>query len=162
MSSPEWTTPIAALALLISLGQWLQSQRSNRLKALQGDKETLGFEAATIVHRPRWKQQIPGWRISTGVLRALILSTVFESSDRARVQVYTALDKLRSSHEAQIVSFRAYLGETLDRYNDLKDKESTAIIDTSSFRKRLAQLDTALPWIVRATDKTSNAIRGSV
>lgn len=34
MSSQEWTTLIAALALLIALGQWLQNQTLDRYKDL--------------------------------------------------------------------------------------------------------------------------------
>jgi hypothetical protein len=148
MSSEAWTALIAALALLISLAQWLQTQRSNRLKSLQGERETLGFEAVAIVHRGKWQQRIPGRRISTPALRALMLSTVFEASDRARIQVYSALEKIRSTHEAKIVSFRGYLGETLEHYRNLKDENDEVIIDTNSFKKRLDQFDAALPWAI--------------
>lgn len=148
MSTEAWTALIAALALLISLAQWLQTQRSNRLKGLQGEKETLGFEAVAITHRGNWQQWIPGRRISTSVLRALMLSAVFEASDRARIQVYSALEKLQSSHKAKIVSFRGYLSETLEHYMNLKDENGKVIIDTNSFKKRLDQLDAALPWAI--------------
>jgi hypothetical protein len=159
MSTEAWTALIAALALLISLTQWLQTQLSNRLKGLQGEKETLGFEAVAIAHRGKWQQWIPGRRISTPVLRALMLSTVFEPSDRARIQVYSALEKIRSSHEAKIVSFRGYLGETLEHYKNLKDRNDEVIIDTDSFKKRLDQLDAALPWAIDGHRQSQKAGR---
>ncbi len=124
----------AILALVLTTAQWLQSQREDRIKLLLGEKETAGFQALKIARHPQV-------RVSDDMLRALILVTIFEASDRARMQIYRALDALKTRHEARIVGFRAEIVDAARRYGDA--------VDVRSFNLRLGQLDTALPWIAR-------------
>ena len=123
---------VAALALAFSTMQWLQSQRERQLGLLLGEKETASYQALRIARRPNA-------RISEDVIRALVLVTLFESSDRARMQVYRALDSLPERHRREVVALRNELRESAHQYGDA--------LDVGSFEKRLAQLETALPWI---------------
>jgi hypothetical protein len=123
---------VAALALAISIIQWLQSQREHQLGLLLGEKETASYQALRIARHPNV-------RISEDVIRALVLVTLFESSDRARMQVYRALDCLPERHQREVVALRDELRDSAHQYGDA--------LDVGSFEKRLGQLERALPWV---------------
>jgi hypothetical protein len=124
---------VAVVAFIFSVAQWIESRRSDRIKLLLGEKETVAFEAIRITRRPNMF-------IAKDTLRALVLSTLFEGSDRARIQVYGALDKIRARHQQNIVALRTELGQAAQRYG--------SAVDIESYKKRLRQLDAALPWVV--------------
>jgi hypothetical protein len=126
---------VASLAFLLSLTQWLERQRANRIRFLLGEKETVGFEAIRIA---RGATRL----ISEDTIRALLLATTFEGSDRARAQVFMALDTLRQDRQDQIVALRADLERSTERY--------AHALDLNRFERRLRQLDAALPWIAPA------------
>jgi alkanesulfonate monooxygenase SsuD/methylene tetrahydromethanopterin reductase-like flavin-dependent oxidoreductase (luciferase family) len=90
---------VAALALAITAAQWFASRGAQRVRFLLGEREAVGYQAMRISHRP-------GAFVTQDEIRALILAATFESSDRARLQVYRALDVLRDRHEASILAFR--------------------------------------------------------
>lgn len=51
MSTESFAVAVAVVALLFSVAQWIESRRSNRLKLLLGEKETVGsrpFESHVI------------------------------------------------------------------------------------------------------------------
>ncbi|MGW6129712.1 hypothetical protein ACWFNE_06780 [Cellulomonas sp. NPDC055163] len=123
---------VAALALLVSVLQWIAAQRSEKVRLLLGEKESAGYQALQIVRKP-------GAKVPDDVLWALMLVTIFESSDRARIQVYRALDELRPSYERTMKDFRGELVKSGTRYADA--------VDIDSLRARLRQLDRAVPWI---------------
>jgi hypothetical protein len=123
---------VAALALAFSTMQWLQSQRERQLGLLLGEKETASYQALRMARRP-------DARISEDTIRALVLVTLFESSDRARMQVYRALDCLPQQHRREVVALRDELRDSAHRYGDA--------LDVGSFEKRLGQLERALPWV---------------
>jgi hypothetical protein len=131
MSNDLAAVIIALLALVFSVTQWIGSRRSERLRLLLGEKETMGFEAMRIANGTRF--------VSKDVVHALLLTTLLESSDRARLQIYRALDVMRHRHEAEIVRVRAQLVLAADLYE--------AGLDRGTFDKRLGQLDAALPWV---------------
>jgi hypothetical protein len=126
------TAAVAVLALAISLWQWFSSRRTERVRLLLGEKETVGYEATRVAHRKRL-------RIPDDEIRALVLAAVFEGSDRARLQVYRALDTLRPKYGNQITSFRAEILQSKRLYGQR--------LDLNYLDKRLDQLDAALPWI---------------
>jgi hypothetical protein len=133
--SDALTIAVAAIALAVSIWQAIRQAHAHRLGLLLGEKETVGFEAIRIARRPN------AW-VREDALRALLLSAIFEGSDRARIQVYRALDVLRDRENCrrQIIGFRRELVAAADRYE--------GAVDVGSFRKRVAQLDRAVPWIV--------------
>jgi hypothetical protein len=138
MSTEAIAVGVAIAALSFSIAQWVESHRSNRLRLLLGEKETVGFEAIRIARRrTRF--------IASDTIRALMLSTLFEGSDRARVQVYRALDNIRDRHQGQIIAFRNELAQAAQRYGPA--------VDIASYKKRLGQLDAALPWVVERSDR---------
>jgi hypothetical protein len=125
---------------LVSGLQWFMSQRTERLRFLLGEKETVAYEAERISrrgrHRPTRKETI----------RVLVLTALFEGSDRARLQVYRALTALRPRHEEFIRKFRAKIVHDAEEFGgwlDLKEQR----LDLTYLGKRLGQLDGALPWI---------------
>ena len=124
---------LAVVALVVSIAQWAAARHADRIKLLLGEKETVGFQALQIVKRPNR-------RVPEDVIRALVLATLLESSDRARVQIYRALETLRKRHQRQIVAFRNELGASADAYRE--------ILDLARYDRRVEQLDAALPWIV--------------
>lgn len=125
------TGVIAALALAISTGQWLHTQRGDRLRLLLGEKETVGYEALRLARKP-------GARVSEEVVRALVLATLLERSDRARLQVYRALDCLPPRHKKEVIALRLELLQSARRYGHA--------LDMRRFEHRLGQLEAALPW----------------
>lgn len=130
---------LAVVALGVSVAQWAAARHADRIKLLLGEKETVGFQALQIAKRPNR-------RVPDDVIRALVLATLLESSDRARVQLYRALETLQKRHQRQIIAVRNELGASADAYRD--------VLDLSRYDRRVGQLDAALPWIV--TDPTLN------
>jgi hypothetical protein len=63
----------------------------------------------------------------------------YQSSDRARMQVYRALDSIPERHQREVVALRDELRESAHPYGDA--------LDVGSFEKRLGQLEHALPWV---------------
>lgn len=123
---------LAVVALGVSVAQWAAAQHADRIKLLLGEKETVGFQALQIAKRPNR-------RVPDDVIRALVLATVFESSDRARVQVFRALEILRKRQQQQIIAFRTELDTSADAYRE--------ILELARYDRRVKQLDDALPWI---------------
>lgn len=142
MSTEFGAVAIAILALLFSVAQWFGTRRSERLRLLLGEMETVGFEAIRIA---RGRAAFLG----RDVIHALVLSTLFEGSDRARLMVYRALDSIRTRHEGEIVAFRAELVSAADHYK--------AGVGLANFHKRLRQLDAALPWVVGTTARQEHS-----
>jgi hypothetical protein len=137
---------VAVVALCVSLAQWAVAGHAGRIKLLLGEKESVGFQALQIAKRPNR-------RVPDDEIRALVLATLLESSDRARVQVYRALETLRRRHERQIVAFRYELGASADAYRK--------ILDLDRYDRRVRQLDAALPWIVSDSALKQGATRDS-
>ena len=127
---------VAVIAFVFSVAQWMDRRRSDYIRLLLGERETVAYEAFEITHHPARK-------ISGDAARALVLSTLFLGSDRARLQVYEALDTIGGGPaRAEIVGARSRLGGVLEKYGPAFDEA-----DTRNYTKRLAQLDKALPWI---------------
>ena len=77
-------------------------------------------------------------RVDDDVIRALILVTLFESSDRARIQIYNPLDALKGATN-QPTSPAARRSRT--------PLPAIRATDQTSMNKRLDQPDQALPWV---------------
>jgi hypothetical protein len=90
LSADAAAAAIASLALLISASQWLLTRHAERVRLLLGEKETVGFEALRSTRSQ--KQRVFGFRYDR--MDALVLAAVLEGSDRARLQVYRALEAL--------------------------------------------------------------------
>src|SRR5687768_8987396 len=93
----ETSDYIAAAAALLSLAALLftwyahrNTQHTELLKALQGERESIAFAAYSIgrgrAPRSRKRRQ--------DLIRSLCLAALFESSDRSRALIYEALIKL--------------------------------------------------------------------
>jgi hypothetical protein len=125
------TVVIAAAALIVSLGQWFASLRSERIRLLLGEKETVAFEAIRVAEG----KALTGRR----TFDALVLASLLESSDRARIVIYRALDHSSQRQRVGIQAFRRELVQAAQQY--------AGSVDRDSFDKRLGQLDRAVPWI---------------
>jgi hypothetical protein len=128
---------IAAIALFHSLWQARrvdrERERADRMKFLLGEKETVAFEAGRIAQ---------GAEISSEMIQALVLAALFENSDRARLQVYRALDSLPEPQKAVVVAALDADMRAAEKYRDG--------LDLRSFTTRRGQLQAALPWTDRA------------
>jgi hypothetical protein len=90
---------VAALALLVTVVRWAASQRSERVGLVLGEKESAGNRALQIARTTREsaRRHHP----------SADLVTTVERSDRARIQIYRALDELRPRCERAVKDFRA-------------------------------------------------------
>ncbi len=126
------TIVVAAAALVVSLGQWFAAWRSERIRLLLGEKETVAFEAIRVSGR----RSFAGRR----TYEALVLASLLESSNRARIVIYRALNVASPKRRGQIMVFKRALDEAA--------KDFASSIDRGSFDRRMSQLERALPWIV--------------
>ncbi|MEV0284771.1 hypothetical protein AB0H36_11705 [Kribbella sp. NPDC050820] len=128
---------VAAAALLISLWQVVGAARAQRLRLLLGDRIAVAFQADQIAAgRARF--------VSKSVVRAL------EPSDRARLQIYRALDEMNRRQRDCARDFRATLIIATIRYATVPRADASSgesAVDLTNFTKRRDQLDAALPWI---------------
>jgi hypothetical protein len=109
------------------------AREAERTKFLLGEKETVAFEAGRIADGPRTA-------VPTETIQALVLAALFENSDRARLQVYRALDSLPDDQRDLVIL-------TLEQ--DLTAaKTYRKGLDLGSFSRRLGQLHAALRWTI--------------
>jgi hypothetical protein len=110
---------------------------------LLGEKETIAFEASRIADGHG--------KVSKDVVDALVLAALFESSDRARLQVYRALHALKGRDRTAVAELRMkYLRAAVAYKSGL---------DLANFCKRLTQLDKAVPWIAEDQSDSPALIR---
>jgi hypothetical protein len=111
---------VSILALIVSVGSfsfaWISSLRAARteeIKNLLGEKETVGFGALKL-----WRDGLPGESENVGrnrpkllrerrklredrqrelIIRALMAACLFEGSDRARALLFKVIEKYRDS-----------------------------------------------------------------
>jgi mannose-6-phosphate isomerase-like protein (cupin superfamily) len=143
------TIAVGASAFVLSAAQWWRSAMDARTHLLLADKEAVTFAAVAMTTRER--------RTKVGVetVRALVGAAVLESSDRARLFVYGALDKLAKDPR----SWRLVQDEVL-RHVEVFDRYSEAI-DDASFQKRMTQLQAALPALGIPDHVTTKDLRSS-
>jgi hypothetical protein len=122
---------IAAAAFAVSLAQWFSAWNNERIRLLLGAKETVAFEAIRVADGKL--------RTSRRTYEALVLASLLERSDRARIVIYRALDEASDRRRDRIREFRRDLMEASQKYE--------GSIDRNSFDVRLDQLDRAIPWI---------------
>ena len=88
-----WMAIAAVLVSLVALGYSYQQSKAAEhneiLKALQGEKESVGFMALQLIQDPKLTTSANRERLYA----ALCLAFVFESADRARALVLRALQK---------------------------------------------------------------------
>jgi len=133
---------IAVGALVFSYLQWRDAHESDRLRLLLGEKETVAYEASRIAAGQA--------KVSRDVLDALMLAALFESSDRARIQVYRALDILTDDDRKVVLEVRSkYVRAALTYEPGL---------DLKNFCERLGQLDAAVTWISAGDGETEEEL----
>jgi hypothetical protein len=148
MASWDWpetvTAAVAAVALAITIAQWLGLKRDERLRLLLGEKETVAFEALRLVRRRR-----PPWRrgLDDDTTSALLLASLLSKSDRTRIQLYRALDTPDGRARDVI---RLMFG---DLRTDAK-KYQAGMDDLDSFNKWSHQICGALPWLCEDEGKS--------
>jgi hypothetical protein len=130
---------VATGAAIISLGSllfsWLvyrQTQHAEMLRALQGEKEAVGYMAFSLSEgrlprSPRRRREI---------LKSLCLAAVFEGSDRSRVLVYEALRR-HARHDDDEV--KEIVDSIESRFADMSE-----LADLNRGQRRLAALKAAL------------------
>jgi hypothetical protein len=109
------------------------ARETDRMRLLLGEKETVAFQAGQIA-------DAPGTKVSEEMIHALILAALFENSDRARLQVYRALDALQQRQRAIVVAALEEDLRAAERYHDG--------LDLGSLSKRVAQLRAAVKWTI--------------
>ena len=126
---------IAAIAFIHSLWQAHRAdrarERADRMRFLLGEKETVAFEAGRIADKP-------GRAVPREMIQALVLAALFESSDRARLQVYRALGSLGGDQKKLVIGALEADLEAAAKYR--------RGLDLDSFNDRLRQLHAALEW----------------
>lgn len=123
---------IALASFAFSLVQHLRAKHEALVKALQGNKESVGFIAFKLSN-----ENFP-WRARPrkDILTALCLAAIFEDSGRSRTLIYKALKKAMEAHGNEVTAI----------INDI-EKHVFESVDESKLekgRKRLKQLKHAL------------------
>jgi hypothetical protein len=122
------------------------AREEERMKFLLGEKETVAFEAGRIA-------DAPGKAVPKEMIQALVLAALFENSNRARLQVYRALDGLRQDQRGLVVlALEQHLAAA---------KTYRKGLDLDSFSKRLGQLHAALRWTI-PDDSTSAELKQEI
>lgn len=138
---------VAVVSLLISLYQYWNLRHESRIKALQGDKESVGYEAYRLSQGqlPRSKKR------RNELINSLCLAAVFEASGRSRTMVYRALSRILDEYPEEVI---ATILEIEKNFNDYEH-----LTDLSRGRERLTSLRNALRLDpnVKETDKTGEA-----
>ncbi len=122
----SWDTSntIASVAVVISLGSfaltYLQVRRARHnsmIRALQGDKEAVGFIAYKLSKgKIKWLA-----RRRSEVLEALCLATIFEGSDQSLALIYDALSSLKRECNEEINATIHTIENRFDNYRELVD-----------------------------------------
>jgi hypothetical protein len=135
----ETSDIIATIAAVISLGSllfsWLvyrQTQHADVLRALQGEKEAVGYMAFSLGEgRLPWTRQR-----RRDILKSLCLAAVFEGSDRSRALVYEALRRHAGRHRSEVDDI---VSSVESRFNEVQD-----LVDLERGKRRLQALRAAL------------------
>jgi hypothetical protein len=130
---------IATIAAVISLGSllfsWLvyrQAQHADVLRALQGEKEGVGYMAFSLSEgRLPWNT-----RRRRDILKSLCLAAVFEGSDRSRALVYGALRRHAAEHRKEVDEI---VSSVENRFSDMRN-----LADLERGQRRLEALQAAL------------------
>lgn len=128
------TTVIALLSLAFSIIQYLRARHENVIRALQGNKETVGYIAFRLSEGNRRLLRNP--RRRREILMALCLAAVFEKSGRSRTLIYRALEKAKKTYEDEVIGLVDEIETHFDDYEKISKLEKG--------RKRLGQLRQAL------------------
>lgn len=130
---------IALIALAHSLWQGhradAEREHTEQMRFLLGQRATVAFEAGRIADGR-------GADVPKEMIQALVLAALFEASDRARLQVYRALDSLPPHQKAIVVAALEEDLRAADKYQ--------RGLDLRRFAKRLGQLHAAVAWTVPA------------
>jgi len=109
-----------------------QTQHAEMLRALQGQKQAIGYMAFTLSDGSLpWNS-----RRRREILKALCLAAVFEGSDRSRVLVYEALRRHSRSHPQEVLGIVTSIEA---RFTEMGD-----VADVDRGKRRLSALRAAL------------------
>ncbi|MFE0252342.1 hypothetical protein [Streptomyces sp. NPDC059010] len=114
-----------------------EARRESVVRALLGEKESVAYEAYSIIEHGWSTMDDEGNRDR---LNALCLAAVFERSDRAKSLIFRALDNYPQKREIKEVIDK--LMRVFDRYYDQKKREDREVKQTGT--DRLQSLERAI------------------
>jgi hypothetical protein len=123
---------IATLSFVFSLIQYLRAKHENIIRALQGNKETVGYIAFKLSEGefPRRVKR------RKEILMSLCLAAIYERSGRSRTLLYRALKKSMERYSSEVAAIIADIEQHFEAYVEVSKLEKAT--------KRLLQLKIAL------------------
>ena len=123
---------IATLSFAFSFIQYLRAKHEDIIRALQGNKETVGYIAFKLSEGefPRRAKR------RKEILMSLCLAAIYESSGRSRTLLYRALKKSMERYSSEVAAIIADIEKHFEVYVEVSKLEKAT--------KRLQQLKIAL------------------
>ena len=137
MGASEWLAMVAVtvsiFSIIFAVFQWRKANRSEEIKALQGEKEAVAY----VAHKIAFKGLPRGRIYREQLLESLCLAAVFERSDRSRALIYSALRRYLNENDHKRVTH--YLNRMNETFTDFE-----SVLDLKGGYKRLNQAYIAL------------------
>ena len=125
---------IALVSFAFSLIQFLRAKHEEKIRALQGNKESVGYIAYKL---SKGKLPILPKR-RKDILMSLCLAAIFEGSGRSRTLIYSALKKAMEKHSDEVKVMIADIEKHFKEYIEI------GITNLKKGQKRLKNLEKAL------------------